>query len=240
MIKQYSKLKANNIVLWLFLVLLICYLLIGCADKKFIFLMAGDSYPTFLDANIYNLFSPNLFTFFLGPLYLMFIRQNYQFFAKPCILVRMGSFKRCWRVQVLTLFIESILFICVIHLFLMLRAAYFQSMAEYAENWINLLKCVLLQALGIFGYSFLFTVAASFLHSTIAGFGVTYFLMVIDHFIGLYSTSVIPYSYQFILIEPGTVNAFIFKTLIFIIFTIIFFFLFQILFDSRDYLGKEK
>ena len=239
MLKQYVKMRLSDKFLLIFSILLIGYLLIGFADENSIFRIVFDNHPSFLNANINNLFFSFSFYFFMGPFFLLFLRSSYSFFSRPTVMVRFTRFSRCWRTQILSLLAESAAFVVVLNLLLLIRAAWFHHLGEYAQDLASVLQYLVLQTLGFFGIALLFTLAAAVFRNPTVGFGLLVALFIIDDL--AYSfTDFNTYAISFILIEPGNVTAFLPKVIFSVLIDVFAAGLFGFLFDSRDHLERMR
>lgn len=239
MLKQYVKMRLSDKFLLIFSILLIGYLLIGFADEKFIFHFVSDDHPSFLNANINNLFFSLSFYFFMGPFFLLLLRSSYSFLSRPTVMVRFTRFSRCWRTQILSLLAKSAAFVVVLNLLLLIRAAWFHHLGEYAQNLVSVLQYLVLQMLGFFGIALLFILAVAVFRSPTVGFGLLFALFIIDYCTAIF-TDFNTYAMSFILIEPGNVTAFLPKVIFSVLIDVFAAGFFGFLFDSRDHLERMR
>lgn len=238
MLRQYIWLRTKDRTIFIFLSVLTVYTLAGCIDRNFVLAAGIEAHPTLFSSNQDSFFSPKTFAFVFGLFFLILIRSNHAYFSKSCVLVRIGSFQRCWRMQMLLLLAESAVYVLTLYLFLLLRAAYFQLLPDFARDWREMIQCALLQIIGYFWCSFLFALLSSFLRSAVAGFGITYLLMVADYFVFFFSDKG-SFSTRFISVIPGYVGAFVPKLLISLLLVALLILFASAVLGRRDYLTKE-
>lgn len=237
MLKEYFRLRIKDLKVRLFLGAMVAYGLAGCLWPGFLHSADALTQEDIVLSNINNYFNPITYTFLFGFFLLLLTRDPSRYFFNVPVFTRMKSCKKSWNRLMIVLLLESFLFVLFAYFLMLLRALYFQQTSGYLRYWQDLLQCLVLQAVGCFGWLFLLACISALTRSQAAGFCAAFLAMLIDYvaqtrYLKTFTTS-------FIDVYPGKTAAFGLPLVFLIVVLLLAFQLIAYVLESRDYLPKE-
>lgn len=183
MIKKYYKIffhSSSAIVL----PILVIYLLFSILNTNVLRLSlplsaSTENIPLF--NNIYwSFFSVSIITFFIIPLYSVFINYNVSFFKKESVIVRFNTILDYLKQKIIYIFMDTTIFVLFIYILIFSRLIIFRSSEVISQSVINIIICIALNITGFMLFNIVFQIFFSLTGSTIKSFLFSYLFVVYD------------------------------------------------------------
>lgn len=180
MYKQYLKTRFRSKEVKIIFSILILYSLIAFINPNILAQTTWEKNPSFFMANYAGFFFWFAILFLILPSYIVFLQPNYNYFQNINIIFRFSNIKAYWATRVVIAFIESGVFVSILYLLMLVRAAYFDQVYHYLENYDFFIKSFCLQVVSFTFFSILYAVLSHVFKKSILSFACSYLLFSYD------------------------------------------------------------
>lgn len=183
MIKKYYKIffHSSPAIILLILVLYLIFTILNTNILRLSLPLSASAENIPLFNNIYwSFLSISIITFFMIPLYSVFINYNVSFFKKESVIVRFNTILGYLKQKIIYMFIDTTLFVLLIYILIFLRLIFFRSSEVISQNLINIIICIALNIIGFMMFNIVYQIFFSLTGSNIKSFLFSYLFVIYD------------------------------------------------------------